>query len=420
LPLLALVLWLGAGSFGCGDSQTPAGSAADPKSATAAGQLPSNSDEALGPTEKPFNGQLGVRFSIRPPEGYKPDSISKRGYFQWRGKAWRNNGKHVLNNVLRVRIEVALPDATAESEMARETARMGQEEYTGFKAGSPIKSSIGAGRPVEFLRTDFTFADKILYNKAAEFGPGSGFLYTAVIDGNTIYIDSDEVDGGPGKLGVADAAARSFVVLSSIRTINLAGATKSAVPPIVDRAHDPLYKNIPDNKPVMHRAEAGDPGPDGWCVAASTRGSFSVSLPGKFSDSMIKSRTRTGGIGVMHTIARKTNDGAEFSVLETEVIGERPKPQNDSVQQMIDGYQKKGVQVKRSETTIAGERADRLSLNAKGVSAEIVLVTIADREYMLAVQWRPPAHQGMADDIERFFASFKVKPKPEGEQSQSR
>lgn len=152
---LALVLWLGAGAVGCGDSTPPAGSAADSQSASAAGQLPSNSNEALGPTEKPYNGQLGVRFSIRPPEGYRPDSISKRGYFQWRGKTWRNNGKHVLNNVLRVRIEAALPQGTAESEMARETTRMGQQEYTGFKAGPPVKSSIGAGRPVEFLRTDF-------------------------------------------------------------------------------------------------------------------------------------------------------------------------------------------------------------------------------------------------------------------------
>jgi len=83
------------------------------------------------------------------------------------------------------------------------------------------------------------------------------------------------------------------------------------------------------------------------------------------------------------------------------------------VQKMIDEYRKKGAQVKRSETTLAGVRADRLSVEAKGVGGEIVLVTVADRDYMLGVQWRPPARAGLSDDVERFFKSFEVKRKPE-------
>lgn len=171
------------------------------------------------------------------------------------------------------------------------------------------------------------------------------------------------------------------------------------------------YQNIPSDKPVIHRTQAGTPEADGWCVAESTRGSFSVSVPGRFTDSMVKSGTTTGGIGVLHTIVHRTADGTEFNVLETEVIGLRPQAHADLVQQMIVGYEKKGVTVSRKEVVFEGVRADRLGLNAKGVGAEIVLVNLGDRNYMLGVQWRPPARAGLPEDIERFFASFEVKPK---------
>jgi hypothetical protein len=113
----------------------------------------------------------------------------------------------------------------------------------------------------------------------------------------------------------------------------------------------------------------------------------------------------------MHTIARKTADGIEFNVLETEVIGIRQQDHRELVQQMIAGYEKKGVAVNRRETMLAGVRADRLSLEARGVGGEIVLLSVADRNYMLGVQWRPPARAGLSDDIERFFESFAVQPK---------
>jgi hypothetical protein len=411
---LAVVLCLSAAALGCGGPKQPTSPTAAPNTASATGYNPSGAHNALlGPNELLSAGQ-GFLFTIRLPKGFKPDPASKAGDLQWRGPVQSGRGKYAQTSRVRMRIGATTAGGTAESEANLEIGRLGQQEYQGFQAGTPIKISLGgSAKKVEFLRTGFTFTDKIFLNQVAEVGPGAGFLYTGVVDGKTIHIDSDELSGGPANLEIADAAARSFAVSESFPLIKTPDMKKPSFADGVQRALDRQYLNIPNNKPVIHRTEAGDPGPDGWCVAESTRGSFSVKVPGKFSDSMVKSRTTTGGIGVMHTIARKTADGTEFSVLETEAIGERPPAAGDFVQRMIDEYRKKGAQVKRSETTLAGVRADRLSVEAKGVGGEIVLVTVADRDYMLGVQWRPPARAGLSDDVERFFKSFEVKRKPE-------
>lgn len=414
---LTMVLCGCAVALGCGGSNNPTSPATAQNSASATGYNPAGAyDALLAPNELHSSGK-GFRFAIRLPKGFHLDPATKAGDLQWRGAAQTSQGKSAHTSRMRLRVAATLSNGTAESEADREIGRMGQQDYQGLQAGSPIKVSLGSVKKIEFLRTGFTFADKLIQNNVAEVGPGTGFIYTAVVDGNTINIDCDELGGGPGTLEIVDATARSFAVLDTFPVINAPDMKQTSIAEGIQRALDRQYLQIPDNKPVLHRAEAGDPGPDGWCIAKSTRGRFSVSVPGKFSDSMVKTRTATGGVGVLHTIARKTTNGTEFSVLETEVIGDRQPARADDVQRMIDGYEKKGAKVKRTEITLAGVPADRLSLEAKGQSAEIVLVTIADRGYMLGVQWRPPAPAGLPDDIERFFASFEVKPKPDSTKS---
>lgn len=410
---VGMFLCLGAVALGCGGPTKPTTPAAASNSASDTGYNPSGAYNALlGQSELLSAGQ-GFLFYIRVPKGFKVDPANKGGDLQWLGQIQRGQGKYGQTSRLRLRLGATASGGNLESEANRETARLGQQEYQGFQAGTPMKISFGGAKKIEFLRTGFTFTDKIFLNQVAEVGPGAGFVYTTVVDAKAIHIDSDELSGNsPANLEVADAAARSFVAMDSGPVINAPDLKKPSIADGIQRALDRQYLNIPDNKPVIHRAEAGIPGPDGWCVAESTRGSFSVSVPGKFSDLMVKSRTKTGGVGVLHTIARKTADGTEFSVLETEVIGERPPARADEVQGMIDAYEKKGAKVKRKEITLAGVRGDRLSLEAKGMSAEIVLVNIADRGYMLGAQWRPPAPTGLLDDIERFFASFEVKQNP--------
>jgi len=168
------------------------------------------------------------------------------------------------------------------------------------------------------------------------------------------------------------------------------------------------YEGIPDNEPVIHRVQAGQPGEDGWCLAKPTRGAFSIMLPGQFADTMVKSKTPTGGTGVMHTVAAKSSYGVEFTVLQTEIIGHPPG--ESAVNLMLERFKELGATVTKVDMVFADQPAVRMRVKAKGVAAEFIHVTLANSHYMLAVQARPPQPDNpkLEADIERFFLSFKL------------
>lgn len=168
------------------------------------------------------------------------------------------------------------------------------------------------------------------------------------------------------------------------------------------------YEGIPDNEPVIHRARAGEPGDDGWCLAKSTCGSFSVMVPGVFGDFLVKSKTPTGGIGVMHTVAANSSYGVEFTVLQTEIIGHPPG--ESAVNQMLERFQGLGATVTKVDMVFANQPAVRMAVKAKGVAAEFIHLSWANSHYMLAVQARPPQPDNptLEADIDRFFLSFKL------------
>lgn len=185
-------------------------------------------------------------------------------------------------------------------------------------------------------------------------------------------------------------------------------AVASSNQPPAKAAQANPYEGIPDNEPVIHRVQAGQPGEDGWCLAKSTRGNFSVMLPGQFADTMIKAPTPKGGIGVMHTVATKSAYGVEFSVLHSEVIGELPD--ESPVEGMIERFKELGANLNRTDMIFAGRPAVRMRVSAKGVAAEIIHVDATNGNHMLSVQARPPQPDNpkLEADIERFFLSFKI------------
>lgn len=132
------------------------------------------------------------------------------------------------------------------------------------------------------------------------------------------------------------------------------------------------YAGIPDNQPVIHRVRAGEPDGDGWCLAKSTRGNFSVMLPGQYMDSMLKMPTTKGGTGVMHTVATKSPDGIEFNVLFSEIIGEMPD--EDPLDGMTDRFKQLGATMTRTNIVLAGLPAVRMKVLVQGTAAEIIHV----------------------------------------------
>jgi hypothetical protein len=168
------------------------------------------------------------------------------------------------------------------------------------------------------------------------------------------------------------------------------------------------YEGILDNQPVIHRVRAGQPGEDGWCLAKPTRGNFSVMLPGLFIDTMIKSKTLTGGTGVMHTVMTKSAEGVEFNVLQTEIIGELPE--ESAVDLILERFKELGATVTKVDMIFADQPAVRMRVKAQGVAAEFIHLSSSNSFYMLAIQSRPPQPDNpkLEADTERFFLSFKI------------
>jgi hypothetical protein len=160
--------------------------------------------------------------------------------------------------------------------------------------------------------------------------------------------------------------------------------------------------------PIKHRTQAGDLDSDGWCVAKSTRGNFSVALPGRFDDYFVKSKKSTGGIIVLHYIETKDANGTEFKVLQTEYLNERPPPTVSQVESMMERVEDMGVKVSRRAVTIGSLGAERLSARAPDVSVEVAFLVGASSDYIMSVQWEGQAAEGFDEDVERFFSSFKV------------
>jgi hypothetical protein len=156
----------------------------------------------------------------------------------------------------------------------------------------------------------------------------------------------------------------------------------------------------------MHRTMAGEPGADGWCLAESTRGRFSVMLPGKFNDSLIKMGTLTGGTSVFHSVATKTADGADFNATFFEILGERPP--GSPIEMMIGRFKELGGTIAKKEIVVAGLPAERLHVEAQGTTAEMTILKTSSGDYMLAAQVLGPLTPKLQKDVERFVQSFKI------------
>ena len=131
-------------------------------------------------------------------------------------------------------------------------------------------------------------------------------------------------------------------------------------------------------------------------------------LPGEFVGTMIKSKTTTGGTGVMHSVATKFSDGVEFNVLETEIIGKLPD--ESAVELMLERFNELGATVTKVDLIFADQPAVRMRVKAQGVVAEMIHLSSSNSFYMLSVQARPsqPDNRKLEADIERFFLSFKL------------
>ena len=167
------------------------------------------------------------------------------------------------------------------------------------------------------------------------------------------------------------------------------------------------YEDIPDGRPVIHSARAGELQADGWCTAQATRGGFKVELPGQYVDQMLKHIGKEDFPGgVMHTVVTFTEDRVEFNVLQTELFGDRPKV--DMAASIAERLKNKGAEVEQVDIELDGIPGKKLIVTHPKQRAVMAIVSKGQSDYMLSVQYSPSLPRDLTEDIKRFHNSFTI------------
>lgn len=167
--------------------------------------------------------------------------------------------------------------------------------------------------------------------------------------------------------------------------------------PLADR-----YPDIPFNQNEFHRSQAGDIQQDGWCLAASTRGKFSVEFPGKFIDSMLKSKSDVGIAIYHHLDCELTKLHFHAMKVETDLMAGQ-----DVAKKIIESATKKGQKVTSEQVTIGGVSGQLVTVSNWSSFAKTFIAKQQGCEYMIAAESDGNSAKNK-DDVARFMNSFTI------------
>jgi hypothetical protein len=156
---------------------------------------------------------------------------------------------------------------------------------------------------------------------------------------------------------------------------------------------------------TMHRLRAGDPDDDGWCLAESTEGGFSVKLPSVFNDFTMSNKTANGGIVKFHAIGTVTQAGTKYAA--SAITSTDPMVKADLLSDFGKSFD--GVLERRS-ISHAGLNGIHMRVRSTAWTALFRIFQKGRTLYLLGVE-----HQTspiMSQEIEQcaiiFFDSFKL------------
>ncbi len=149
----------------------------------------------------------------------------------------------------------------------------------------------------------------------------------------------------------------------------------------------------------------GDEGPDGWVLATSSSAGFSVSLPGKYNDAQQFVKTLKGNALTVHQVGMQTPSGVTYTVIAFE--GGDPKPKEEFLSEAVAKYAADWTVLKETALELDGEPGIHLELAMESSWVTMRAYATEGMFYMLVVE-SPPGHvESEADNIRRFFESFK-------------
>jgi len=172
-------------------------------------------------------------------------------------------------------------------------------------------------------------------------------------------------------------------------------------------AENKKYEHLKPGVPVINQVRAGDLEDDGWCKARSKFGGYSVELPGKYMDTMIKIANDRGGFGVMHNLMTRTAGGGRVGVMFIEMHGP-PKEDGDPYEKMVEQQRKKGTLAREERVKVAGHDADHMVVAAEKEGADAYRIKTDAGDYLIVLEY-PKEKEDAFDDIrDRVLRTFVI------------
>jgi hypothetical protein len=163
----------------------------------------------------------------------------------------------------------------------------------------------------------------------------------------------------------------------------------------------------------IHRAGAGEPDTDGWYTAKSTKGLFTIRLPGPFQDMTISGQDQ-GVAGYVHTIAHDTVQKVRFAVIASQRADGKLKD-GEGPEDLVESLKKEQSITNKCEVTRSNISGIEFKAVNKSWGGYMRVFRTKDTMYQLVVEYpttlpEPPA----VADVEKFFNSFRLPPEEKG------
>ena len=211
---------------------------------------------------------------------------------------------------------------------------------------------------------------------------------------------------------------RSALVLLVV-VVTVAHAVIAADAPTTAPAATTQSSDRSLERPKIYRMRAGVPGRDGWCVAKSTGGGFTVSLPARFNDVTIGRPEDDGTVLRTHMVAVTMPDGARFAASAS--TNAAVKLPGYAAARYVDLLARQGTAGDRRVVTMDGVEGTEIDVVEATVVSRYCVVQHGDTMYVLTFQ--RGVTEALSPDIEemakRFFESFRF-PTLEADQATGR
>ena len=152
----------------------------------------------------------------------------------------------------------------------------------------------------------------------------------------------------------------------------------------------------------MHRVQAGEPDAEGWCLARSTRGGFFVSIPHRFNDFSMSTKTKEGVMAQADAVGTLTPAGVKYSVFK--IRREDGKVEPNFLTDITKDFRRE-LKSERHITHAGAEGVEFTVANSRS-RAMFRCFVVDDAIVQLIVEYPPHAAAEAEGNAKRFFESL--------------